>query len=182
MTTRLTTLSNGFRIVTEHMPGLQSASAGVWVMAGGRHETAAQNGIAHFLEHMAFKGTKRRSALRIAESYGAHARLWLKEERGQHFGAGLYESEVRYLIAREWAHSLEDILWRRSKLGLHVPEGTEARLAEYLAGEPRRMARSASPRRRNRCPSANWVSMVSLSTSAIWRKTSIALSCCSFSR
>ena len=67
MTTRLTTLSNGFRIVTEHMPGLQSASAGVWVMAGGRHETAAQNGIAHFLEHMAFKGTKRRSALQIAE-------------------------------------------------------------------------------------------------------------------
>jgi predicted Zn-dependent peptidase len=49
------------------MPGLQSASAGVWVMAGGRHETPAQNGVAHFLEHMAFKGTKRRSALRIAE-------------------------------------------------------------------------------------------------------------------
>lgn len=67
MTTRLTTLSNGFRIVTEHMPGLQSASAGVWVMAGGRHEKAAQNGIAHFLEHMAFKGTGRRSALQIAE-------------------------------------------------------------------------------------------------------------------
>lgn len=67
MTTRLTTLSNGFRIVTEDMPGLQSASAGVWVMAGGRHERAEQNGIAHFLEHMAFKGTKRRSALQIAE-------------------------------------------------------------------------------------------------------------------
>jgi glycerol-3-phosphate dehydrogenase len=46
-----------------------------------------------------------RSALRIAEAYGAHARLWLQEERGQHFGAGLYESEVRYLIEREWAHS-----------------------------------------------------------------------------
>lgn len=67
MTHRLTTLSNGFRIVTEQMPGLQSASAGVWVMAGGRHERAEQNGIAHFLEHMAFKGTRRRSALQIAE-------------------------------------------------------------------------------------------------------------------
>jgi predicted Zn-dependent peptidase len=66
-TTRLTTLPNGFRIVTEHMPGLQSASAGVWVMAGGRHEAPEQNGIAHFLEHMAFKGTKRRTALQIAE-------------------------------------------------------------------------------------------------------------------
>jgi predicted Zn-dependent peptidase len=64
---QLHTLSNGFRIVTEAMPGLQSASIGLWVEAGGRHETEAQNGIAHFLEHMAFKGTRRRSALRIAE-------------------------------------------------------------------------------------------------------------------
>ena len=64
---RLTTLPNGFRIVTEHMPGLLSASAGIWVMAGGRHEKPAQNGIAHFLEHMAFKGTKRRTSLQIAE-------------------------------------------------------------------------------------------------------------------
>ena len=67
MTTRLTTLSNGLRIVTERMPGLQSSSAGIWVMAGGRHERPEQNGIAHFLEHMAFKGTKRRTALQIAE-------------------------------------------------------------------------------------------------------------------
>jgi len=61
------TLPNGVRIVTEHMPGLASASLGVWITAGGRHERAEQNGIAHFLEHMAFKGTKRRSALQIAE-------------------------------------------------------------------------------------------------------------------
>ena len=67
MTLRLDTLPNGFRIVTEHMPGLMSASVGIWVTAGGRHERAEQNGIAHFLEHMAFKGTKKRSALRIAE-------------------------------------------------------------------------------------------------------------------
>jgi predicted Zn-dependent peptidase len=64
---KITTLSNGFRIVTEDMPGLLSASAGIWVTAGGRHERADQNGIAHFLEHMAFKGTEKRSALRIAE-------------------------------------------------------------------------------------------------------------------
>jgi len=68
LTLRLTTLANGFRIVTEAMPGLKSASVGVWVMAGGRHERAEQNGIAHFLEHMAFKGTKSRSALQIAEA------------------------------------------------------------------------------------------------------------------
>lgn len=61
-------LANGFRIVTEHMPGLASASIGIWVNAGGRHETPKQNGIAHFLEHMAFKGTAKRSALQIAEA------------------------------------------------------------------------------------------------------------------
>ena len=68
MTVRLDRLSNGVRIVSEMMPGLQSASIGIWVAAGGRHERIEQNGIAHFLEHMAFKGTKTRSALQIAEA------------------------------------------------------------------------------------------------------------------
>ncbi|KRO87973.1 MAG: peptidase M16 [Rhodobacter sp. BACL10 MAG-120910-bin24] len=68
MTLRFDTLPNGFRIVTEHMPGLMSASIGIWVQAGGRHERPEQNGIAHFLEHMAFKGTKTRSPLQIAEA------------------------------------------------------------------------------------------------------------------
>jgi predicted Zn-dependent peptidase len=68
LTVRLHTLSNGFRIATEHMPGLKSASIGVWVLAGGRHERVEQNGIAHFLEHMAFKGTATRTALQIAEA------------------------------------------------------------------------------------------------------------------
>ncbi|MGL5993832.1 MAG: glycerol-3-phosphate dehydrogenase C-terminal domain-containing protein, partial [Aeromonas sobria] len=73
-----------------------------------------------------------RSALRIAEAYGAHARLWLKEDRGIHFGGGLYESEVRYLIEREWACSLDDILWRRSKLGLRMNESEQQMLHIWL--------------------------------------------------
>ena len=68
MTVKQHSLPNGFRVVTEHMPGLQSASIGIWVLAGGRHERVEQNGIAHFLEHMAFKGTETRSALEIAEA------------------------------------------------------------------------------------------------------------------
>ena len=64
---QITTLANGFRIVTEPMPGLASAAVGIWVTAGARHERAEQNGIAHFLEHMAFKGTAKRTALQIAE-------------------------------------------------------------------------------------------------------------------
>ncbi|MEL6583522.1 MAG: pitrilysin family protein, partial [Pseudomonadota bacterium] len=67
MSIELTTLPNGLRVITDRMDGLHSATLGVWVTAGGRHETAQQNGIAHFLEHMAFKGTARRTALQIAE-------------------------------------------------------------------------------------------------------------------
>ncbi|MCV2876666.1 insulinase family protein [Rhodobacteraceae bacterium XHP0102] len=67
MSVQMHQLSNGMRVITERMEGLQSAAIGIWVSAGGRHERVEQNGIAHFLEHMAFKGTKRRSALQIAE-------------------------------------------------------------------------------------------------------------------
>ncbi|MCC7322095.1 MAG: insulinase family protein [Rubellimicrobium sp.] len=68
MTVHLHTLPNGFRIASERMDGLKSAAIGIWVQAGGRHERVEQNGIAHFLEHMAFKGTATRSALEIAEA------------------------------------------------------------------------------------------------------------------
>ena len=68
MNLRTHTMPNGFRIVTEKMPSLASASIGIWVNAGGRHEALPQNGIAHFLEHMAFKGTESRTSLQIAEA------------------------------------------------------------------------------------------------------------------
>jgi predicted Zn-dependent peptidase len=68
---QITTLDNGLRIATDPMPGLRTASVGVWVGAGARVEPAEINGVAHFLEHMAFKGTKRRSARHIAEEIEA---------------------------------------------------------------------------------------------------------------
>ena len=68
MTIQTHTLSNGFQVITENMPGLQSASIGIWVDVGGRHERIAQNGIAHFLERMAFNGTPNRTAFQIAEA------------------------------------------------------------------------------------------------------------------
>lgn len=52
---------------------------------------------------------------------------------GHHFGGPLYEREVRYLVTNEWARTAEDILWRRSRKGLHCPEGTEAALDAWLA-------------------------------------------------
>ncbi len=67
MSVEVTTLPNGLRVVTDRMPHLETTSLGIWVGAGSRHETVAEHGLSHFLEHMAFKGTRRRSAKRIAE-------------------------------------------------------------------------------------------------------------------
>lgn len=67
MTVELSTLANGLRVVTHTMPQLETASLGIWVDAGARSERAENNGVAHFLEHMAFKGTTSRDARAIAE-------------------------------------------------------------------------------------------------------------------
>ena len=59
-------LPNGLTLVTEAMPHVRSVAIGVWLRRGSRHETAAASGVSHFIEHMVFKGTKTRSAERIA--------------------------------------------------------------------------------------------------------------------
>ena len=64
---RRTILDNGVRIVTEHIPYLHSVSLGIWVRSGSRFEQPEVNGVCHFIEHMLFKGTARRSALAIAQ-------------------------------------------------------------------------------------------------------------------
>jgi predicted Zn-dependent peptidase len=64
---KVTTLDNGLRVVVDPMPEVESASLGVWVACGTRHESEELNGMAHMLEHMAFKGTRSRSARSIAE-------------------------------------------------------------------------------------------------------------------
>ncbi len=61
-------LSSGLKIVTDSMEGLETASLGVFVAAGSRHESEAEQGLSHLLEHMAFKGTTRRDARAIAEA------------------------------------------------------------------------------------------------------------------
>ncbi len=64
----MTTLDNGVRVITEAMPHVRSVSVGIWIATGSRRETPEQNGISHFIEHMLFKGTTRRSAEDIARS------------------------------------------------------------------------------------------------------------------
>ena len=66
MTAQISTLDNGLTVASIHMPGAKSVNVGIWIKAGGRDERGSETGIAHMLEHMAFKGTKRRDAQQIA--------------------------------------------------------------------------------------------------------------------
>ncbi len=66
-----TVLSNGVTIITKKIPHVRSVSMGVWVNVGARDETDAQSGLSHFIEHMIFKGTARRSAYQIAKEFDA---------------------------------------------------------------------------------------------------------------
>jgi predicted Zn-dependent peptidase len=66
-----TTLDNGVRIVSLSMPHVRSVSMGVWVHVGARDEIDAESGLSHFIEHMIFKGTTRRSAFQIAKEFDA---------------------------------------------------------------------------------------------------------------
>ena len=71
MTVEVTKLQSGITVVTDTMPQLETAALGVWVGVGSRDERVNEHGIAHMLEHMAFKGTRRRSARQIAEEIEA---------------------------------------------------------------------------------------------------------------
>jgi glycerol-3-phosphate dehydrogenase len=84
-------------------------------------------------------------AHRIASLYGTRARRWLGKARtlqdlGRYFDAGLTSAEVDYLIDHEWARSAEDILWRRTKLGLRFDAHAEAALADHIASRLSRKA------------------------------------------
>ncbi|PSN71654.1 hypothetical protein BS50DRAFT_484527 [Corynespora cassiicola Philippines] len=81
--TESTTLSNGFTIATEHSPWAQTSTVGVWIDAGSRAETDKTNGTAHFLEHLAFKGTQKRTQQQLEleiENMGGHLNAYTSRE------------------------------------------------------------------------------------------------------
>ena len=74
-TTDITTLDSGLRVASETVMGSETATVGVWIDAGSRYETAQNNGAAHFLEHMTFKGTAKRTQQQLEveiENMGGH--------------------------------------------------------------------------------------------------------------
>lgn len=89
MTIQISQLSNGLRIATDSIATVETVALGMWVKAGSRWETPATNGAAHFLEHMAFKGTTSRSAAQIAETI---------ERVGGHMNAATSRESTAYYM------------------------------------------------------------------------------------
>ncbi|KAF2017589.1 mitochondrial-processing peptidase-like protein subunit beta [Aaosphaeria arxii CBS 175.79] len=94
--TESTTLSNGFTIATEHSPWAQTSTVGVWIDAGSRAETDKTNGTAHFLEHLAFKGTQKRTQQQLEleiENMGGHLNAYTSRENTVYY-AKAFNSDV----------------------------------------------------------------------------------------
>lgn len=142
-----------FRKLAEHaldklLPAMGRAPGAAWTAAaplpGGDMPNAD---FAAYLAHIIGQYPEFPKPLlhRLVRAYGARAVRILGNavsptDLGRDFGGMLTESEVNYLVREEWARTPEDILWRRSKLGLHVPDGTAARLGAYLQSAPVRLA------------------------------------------
>lgn len=86
--TKVTTLSNGLRVASESSMAAETATVGVWIDAGSRFETAETNGTAHFLEHMIFKGTKKRNLRQLEEeieNMGGHLNAYTSREQTTYY-------------------------------------------------------------------------------------------------
>lgn len=97
MNVRVAELANGLRVLSDRMDGVETVSLGAWVNVGTRHEAPEINGIAHMLEHMAFKGTSRRSARAIAEeieSVGGHLNAYTSREFTAYYATVLAGDEA----------------------------------------------------------------------------------------
>ncbi len=91
---KVTRLPNGLTVATDHMPGVETASVGVWIGVGSRNEPGPANGVAHLVEHMLFKGTRRRDAFRISadiENVGGHLNAYTGREHTTYYAKVLKE-------------------------------------------------------------------------------------------
>ncbi|MBT6037181.1 MAG: insulinase family protein [Kordiimonadaceae bacterium] len=94
MSVNVTTLKNGLRVVSDTLPHVESVTVGTWVDVGSRFEEKSENGLSHMLEHMAFKGTERRSALDIAEqieNVGGYLNAYTSREHTTYYARLLKE-------------------------------------------------------------------------------------------
>ncbi len=107
---KVTRLENGLTVATAEMPHMSSVSVGIWVGVGGRHEPAALNGVSHFIEHLLFKGTRKRSAREISqavEGIGGYLNAFTSEEQTCFYARARHGEFARVLevLADMFLHS-----------------------------------------------------------------------------
>ena len=110
------------RVATEETPFAETATVGVWIDAGSRYETAANNGTAHFLEHMAFKGTAKRTTAGLeeeVENLGAHLNAYTSREQTTYY-AKVFKKDVPKAV-----DILSDIL-QNSRAGAEATSSASA--------------------------------------------------------
>lgn len=96
----MTTLNSGLRVASETVQGSETATVGVWIDAGSRYETTANNGVAHFLEHLAFKGTHKRKQQQLEveiENMGGHLNAYTSREQTVYF-AKVFKKDVENAV------------------------------------------------------------------------------------
>lgn len=111
MKSRVSTLGNGLRVATCTMPSSQTVAVGLWAAVGARHESARVGGISHFLEHLLFKGTKKRSPRRISEEVegvGGDLNAYTTEERTCYYAAASADhlSRITEVLSDMYCNSL----------------------------------------------------------------------------
>jgi len=100
--TKVTQLGNGMRVASEDT-GIPTTTVGLWIDAGSRFENDQNNGVAHFLEHMAFKGTKKRSQTDLeleVENMGAHLNAYTSREQTVYYAKCLSKDLHRYVMGK----------------------------------------------------------------------------------
>merc|ERR1712225_109456 len=121
--TESTTLSNGLTIATEHSPWAQTSTVGVWIDAGSRAETDKTNGTAHFLEHLAFKGTSNRTQQQLEleiENMGGHLNAYTSRENTVYY-AKSFNSDVGKAVDKQLEEVVFDHL--HATAYMHQPLG-----------------------------------------------------------
>lgn len=136
--TRVTTIENGFRIASENSK-MATATVGVWIDAGSRYENDENNGVAHFLEHMAFKGTPKRSQVELeleVENMGAHLNAYTSREQTVYY-AKCFSQDIEHFVEM-LSDILRNSLLRKSEIErerdviLREMEEVERNLQEFV--------------------------------------------------
>src|SRR5438552_13495909 len=160
---QITRLDNGITVATAEMPHMASVSLGLWVGVGGRYEPAPLNGVSHFIEHLLFKGTAKRSAKQISqavESIGGYLNAFTAEESTCFYSKGRHDrlEELLEVLLDMFLHSAfargeidkeRDVIKEELPMYLDQPQHHVQELLNELMCPEHRLDRSLTCKKRS---------------------------------